>query len=238
MAGVCLNHKSVLCWKVWRDRAVLVWMLPSTYSTLCCKKIQVSTNGTSLWNFVLILDLENFAIARRSSKRVINLARQRWTLTAWYTARHRSSKAVFTADKLNWTPILNTRIAMKMFTLEVGELKDRPAPSWPSYTTRYLSRSSPSPNRLAAMCELQFSSVLFVCFERDLSWQYLRRSTVNLPQLSVARRLRADSSVTANTCVVSYARLELSKLLERYFLYCLRVAYIGLTCIVLSSLFA
>jgi len=38
--------------------------------------------------------------------------------------------------------------------------------------------------------------------------------------------------------IVSYARLELSKLLEHYFLHCLHVACIRLTHIVLSSLFA
>jgi len=56
--------------------------LPSTDPTLCYGEIQVSTKlrvlpfGTSSW----IPDLENFATAYRSSKRVINLARQRRTL--------------------------------------------------------------------------------------------------------------------------------------------------------------
>jgi len=46
----------------------------STYPTLCCKEINVSTNITVLPSGTLSLtpDLNSFATARRSSKRVIN----------------------------------------------------------------------------------------------------------------------------------------------------------------------
>ena len=48
-------------------------------------KLDTSKNkGTSLWNFFLNSGLEvNFATAYRSSKRVINSARERWMLRAW-----------------------------------------------------------------------------------------------------------------------------------------------------------
>jgi len=64
---------------------VLAWRLLSANPTLCCAEIQVFTkiivlpSGTFSWT----PDLENFATAYRSSKRAINLARERWTLRAW-----------------------------------------------------------------------------------------------------------------------------------------------------------
>jgi len=52
--------------------------------TLCSKEIQVSSKLRVLPCGTLLqtLDLQNFATAYRSSKRVINLARERWTLRA------------------------------------------------------------------------------------------------------------------------------------------------------------
>ena len=44
--------------------------------------VQLNNTGNSLWHFVITPDLENFATACRSSKRVINLAGERWTLRA------------------------------------------------------------------------------------------------------------------------------------------------------------
>jgi len=55
---------------------VLAWELPSTYHTLCFQETQVLPSGT----LFLTQDLENFATAYRSSKRVIKLARENWTL--------------------------------------------------------------------------------------------------------------------------------------------------------------
>jgi len=51
----------------------------STYSTLCCKEIHVPSKIRVLPSGILLqtLELEKFATAYRSSKRVINLARER-----------------------------------------------------------------------------------------------------------------------------------------------------------------
>jgi len=56
----------------------------STYPTLCYKEIKVPLIIRVLLSGTLLqtLDLENFATAYRSWKRIINLARERWTLTA------------------------------------------------------------------------------------------------------------------------------------------------------------
>jgi len=54
------------------------------YPTFCYKVIQVTSKIKVLSSGTLLLtpDLENFATACRSSKRVINFARERWTLQA------------------------------------------------------------------------------------------------------------------------------------------------------------
>ena len=67
-----------------RIELVLACELPSTRPTVLKGNLVISKNkGTSSWNFVLNSGLrENFATAYRPSKRVINLARERWTLTA------------------------------------------------------------------------------------------------------------------------------------------------------------
>jgi len=56
-------------------------VLPSTYTTLCYKEIQVPSKIRLLPSRSLLqtLDSENFATVYRSSKRAINLARERWT---------------------------------------------------------------------------------------------------------------------------------------------------------------
>jgi len=75
---------SVYCRKVRQSSWLLAWKLLLTYSTLCYKDIQVSTkigvpfSGT----FPKLCTLQNFAMAYRSFKRVINLARYKWTLRA------------------------------------------------------------------------------------------------------------------------------------------------------------
>jgi len=67
-----------------RIELVLAWELPSTYPTMCCKKIRVSPKIRVFPSGTLskTTDWENFATAYRSLKRVINLARRRWTLRA------------------------------------------------------------------------------------------------------------------------------------------------------------
>ena len=57
----------------------LAWQLHSTYPTLCYKEIHVTSKIRVLFSGILLqtLDLENFATAYRSSKRVINFARER-----------------------------------------------------------------------------------------------------------------------------------------------------------------
>jgi len=64
---------------------VVFWRVNFLPPVLHCVKRKfgyLQNKGTSLWNFVLNSGLENFATAYRSSKRVINLARERWTLRA------------------------------------------------------------------------------------------------------------------------------------------------------------
>jgi len=70
----------------WKDGSswFLACKLLSAYSTLCYMKIQVSTKIMVLPSGTLSKtpDLENFALAYRLSKRVIDLAGERWTLRA------------------------------------------------------------------------------------------------------------------------------------------------------------
>jgi len=74
--SVCLPQVGIL--SKWMDGSSWFWhiWLLSTYPTLCCKKVQVSTKITVLPFGTLSKtpDLENFASAYRSSKRVIDLA--------------------------------------------------------------------------------------------------------------------------------------------------------------------
>ena len=82
---LCLSvcHKSVFYRNGWTDRAVfLARRLHSTIQTLCCKKIHVSTKITVFPSGTLSHTLKKFASAYRSSKRVIDLSRERWTLRA------------------------------------------------------------------------------------------------------------------------------------------------------------
>ena len=83
--SVCLSHQvGVLSKRLNESDWFLARELPSTYPTLCCKEIQVSPKIRALPSGTLLqtLDLENFAMAYRSSKRAINLAPERWTLRA------------------------------------------------------------------------------------------------------------------------------------------------------------
>ena len=63
---------------------VLARELHSTYPTLCYKEIHVRLKIRVLPSGIMLqtLDLQNFATAYRSSKRVINLAPEKWTLRA------------------------------------------------------------------------------------------------------------------------------------------------------------
>jgi len=71
----------------WMDGSnlFLAWILLSTYPTpFFWKNSRISKNkSTSFWNFVANSALK-FAAASRSSQRVVNLARQRWTLSVIY----------------------------------------------------------------------------------------------------------------------------------------------------------
>ena len=75
---VCLSQLGVLSKLLDESGWFLVWEL-STYPTLCCKEIRVSSEIRVLPSGTLFqtLDLENFATAYRSSKRVINFAREK-----------------------------------------------------------------------------------------------------------------------------------------------------------------
>jgi len=70
-----------------RLELVLAWELSSTYPTLCYNDIQVPPKTIISGTLLLTLDLENFATTYRSSKRVINLARERSTLRVWWTGQ-------------------------------------------------------------------------------------------------------------------------------------------------------
>ena len=79
--SVCLSVSVTRC-SIETDGRILARRLLSTSPALCYKKILVSTKneGTSLWNVILNSGLEKVATSYRSSARVINLTRERWTL--------------------------------------------------------------------------------------------------------------------------------------------------------------
>ena len=84
-AYVCLSRVGVpLKWMAGSSWFLARTLIP-TYPKLCYKKIQVSTKIKVLPSGTLpkTPDFENFASAYRSSKRVIDLARESWTLWAW-----------------------------------------------------------------------------------------------------------------------------------------------------------
>jgi len=66
------------------ERIGLVFGMGASFDLLWYKEIHVPSKIRVLPSGILlqILDLENFATSYQSSKRVINLARERWTLTA------------------------------------------------------------------------------------------------------------------------------------------------------------
>jgi len=75
--GVLLNRLNESSW-------FLASELTSTYAKLCYKEIQVPSKIRVLPSETLFqtLDLEHFATAYRSLKRVINVAQQSWKLRA------------------------------------------------------------------------------------------------------------------------------------------------------------
>ena len=81
MGRVCvrLSQVGVLSKRVNESGCFLAWELHSTYPTLCYKETHVPLKIRVLSSGILLqtLDLEYFATAYRSSKRVINLARER-----------------------------------------------------------------------------------------------------------------------------------------------------------------
>ena len=84
---ICVCHKSMFYRKGWTEWSF--WHAGFFRSVLHCvmRKFRYpQNNGTSLGNyFFQTPDLENFAMVYRSMERVINLARERWTLRAWQT---------------------------------------------------------------------------------------------------------------------------------------------------------
>jgi len=74
----CLSQVSVLSKRMNGLIQFLVWWLPSTTPTLCFKEILVSAKIRALPSGTLsqTTDLKNLTMAYRSSKRVINLARE------------------------------------------------------------------------------------------------------------------------------------------------------------------
>ena len=82
--SVCLSQVGVL--SKWMDRSswFVACVLLSTYPTLCYKEIQVCTKIRVLPSATLSQtpDSGNFASAYRLSKRIIDLAGERWTLRA------------------------------------------------------------------------------------------------------------------------------------------------------------
>jgi len=82
--SVCLSQVGVL--SKWMDGPnwFLACRLFSTFATLSYKEIRLSPKIRALPSktFSWTPDLENFANAYRSSKRIIDLARERWTLRA------------------------------------------------------------------------------------------------------------------------------------------------------------
>jgi len=81
---VCLSQVGVVSKQVNESGWFLAWELHSIYPTLCYQEIHVPSKISVLPSGILLqtLDLENFATAYRSSKRAINLDRERCTLTA------------------------------------------------------------------------------------------------------------------------------------------------------------
>jgi len=82
--SLCLSQVCVLSKRLNEPGCFWVWNLPSIYRTLCYKEIQVPSKIKVLppGTLVQTLNVETFATAYRSSKRVVNLARERWTLGA------------------------------------------------------------------------------------------------------------------------------------------------------------
>jgi len=109
--SVC--RKSEFCWNGWIDRAgfIIAWRLPSSYPIQHCKEIRVPTSnnqGTSLWDLVANSGHRHLATARQS-QRVVNLVRQRWTLSVinWTVAGQRSWQYFLrsTASLLHWSSV-------------------------------------------------------------------------------------------------------------------------------------
>jgi len=90
---VCPSQVGVLSKRLNESTWFLACELPShpSYTALKGNSVISKNKGTSLWNIVLNSGLKNFATAYRSSKRVINLARERWTLKL---GRRRSTKSI------------------------------------------------------------------------------------------------------------------------------------------------
>ena len=82
--------------RVERIGLVLAWELLFTFPTLCSKEIQVPSKIRLLPSGTLLqtLDVEDFATACRSSKRVINLAREGGRSERDKLRRRRSAKLI------------------------------------------------------------------------------------------------------------------------------------------------
>ena len=86
--SVCLSDVRVLSKRLNESSWVLAWELPSTRPIVLTGNSAISKiKGTSLWNCVKNSGLTKFCFGCRSSKRVINLTGERWTLWAWSTGQ-------------------------------------------------------------------------------------------------------------------------------------------------------
>jgi len=81
--SVCVSQVGVLLKRLNESGKFWAWKLPLTYPTLSCNEIRVTPKIRARFSpETLFHTRERHATAYRSSKRVIDLARERWTLRA------------------------------------------------------------------------------------------------------------------------------------------------------------
>ena len=107
--SVCVCHKSEFYRNGWTNRARFVaWEPPSTYLILCKKEIRVSPKIRVLPSGTLFQtpDFKKFAWAYRSSKRVIDLARERRTRSESDKLGRRRSKKLTVPPSSDARPLV------------------------------------------------------------------------------------------------------------------------------------
>jgi len=80
--SVCVSQVGFLLKRLNESGRFWAWKLPLTYPTLSYNEIRVTPKIRALSPGTLFHTLERHATAYRSSKRVIDLARERWALRA------------------------------------------------------------------------------------------------------------------------------------------------------------